>query len=296
MNKITIIGDGITKDFYFTFPFFTKNDIIVEKNAEPATGYGIFCFQAGLNSDFPFVGGKVHFSKAPKTTDAITITRKLELNRHIDYQPTVRLNPTTVNQDMNFIIEILKDMQNILGDFANQYLEITNKESTQTLLTKIENVTSKINDVSEQIDDFGDVSAFQTSLGNLADSVDSLTTTVGTHTTNISSLQSSVNTISQNQVIYLPDYTATRTTLLTNDTWQTLSLSGMLHVNFSTTNAVSWLTVYLGNEDHKVAHTTQVNATDRGADVFFPIKQGQKIKLAPRGATVNLCEIIPFCE
>ena len=112
MNKYTFNGDGRNKDFYFTFPFFCRNDVIVKKNNEDATGYGIFCIPGNGNNDFPFTGGHIHFATAPTADDIITIERELQLNRIIDYQPTVALNPTTVNQDMNYFFELLKDMKN----------------------------------------------------------------------------------------------------------------------------------------------------------------------------------------
>ena len=42
MKKITFIGDGKTKDFYFSFPYFTKKDVVVELNGAPTTGFGLF--------------------------------------------------------------------------------------------------------------------------------------------------------------------------------------------------------------------------------------------------------------
>lgn len=203
MNKITIIGDGITKDFYFTFPFFTKNDIIVEKNSNPATGYGIFCNPSELNADFPFVGGRVHFAKAPKTGDVISIYRKLELNRHVDYQPTAALSPNALNQDMNFMIEVLKDIKNDLLDFSNKYSEITDSESIDTLLDRIDVVMDAIDDVTDKIDDLGDISVIttdisgiHTSLNNLSDALDSLTNSVGANTSSITGLTTFKNEVS----------------------------------------------------------------------------------------------------
>lgn len=112
MNKYTFSGNGKTKDFYFTFPFFSRADIIVKINNVTATGYGVFCIPGTNNNDFPFTGGRIHFATAPASTDTITIERDLQLNRIIDYQPTTPLNPTVVNQDMNYFFELLKDIKN----------------------------------------------------------------------------------------------------------------------------------------------------------------------------------------
>lgn len=195
MNKFTFTGNGRNKNFYFTFPFFSKNDIVVKINNTVATEYGVFCIQGTNNNDFPFTGGHIHFASAPKSTDIVTIERKLQLNRLIDYQPTAALNPTTVNQDMNYFFELLKDIKSDLAGFAQTYADFTDTETAQTLLTQI-------NAVMTEIDNLGDISTINTSLTNLgtsvsnlntaltnlSNSVDGLTTTVGTHTTDIGTL------------------------------------------------------------------------------------------------------------
>ena len=122
MNKYTFMGNGRNKDFYFTFSFFSTGDIVVKINGTVATGYGVFCIPASTgNNDFPFTGGHIHFVSAPKSTDIVTIERQLQLNRIIDYQPTAALNPTTINQDMNYFFELLKDIKNALTGFEETY-------------------------------------------------------------------------------------------------------------------------------------------------------------------------------
>ena len=185
MNKYTFMGNGRNKDFYFTFPFFSKGDIVVEINSVPATGYGVFCIQGTNSNDFPFTGGRIHFATAPKTTDIVTIERKLQFNRLIDYQTTSSLDPITINQDMNYFFELLKDMKSSLQGFEDTYAEFTDTESSQALL-------SKINEVLSEIDDLGDITTLRTnvtnlgtSISNLSESLNTLSGTVGTHTTNI---------------------------------------------------------------------------------------------------------------
>lgn len=188
MNKFIFSGNGKNKDFYFTFPFFSKADIIVKVNNNLATGYGVFCIPGSGNNDFPFTGGHIHFAVAPKSTDVVTIERKLQLNRLIDYQPTAPLNPTTVNQDMNYFFELLKDVKSELLGFAETYKEFTDTESAQELLARIDAVI-------EEIDDLGDISTITSSISELGSSItsltnslNSLTSTVGTHTTDIVAL------------------------------------------------------------------------------------------------------------
>ena len=145
MQKVSYIGDGSTTDFYFNFPFYTNTDIIVLKNNQTATDCTIIGTTSGLNADIPYTGGKVVFNSAPAVTDSITIYRHLPLTRIVDYQPTEKINPTNLNQDMNYMIEILKDMQDKIDMFSEQYNDIVNKESTDNLLSKIDNLNQLIN-------------------------------------------------------------------------------------------------------------------------------------------------------
>lgn len=137
MQKVSYMGDGSTTDFYFNFPFYTNTDIIVLKNNQTATDYTVVGTPAGLNADIPYTGGKIVFNHAPFATDSITIYRHLPLSRTVDYQPTEKINPTILNQDMNYMMEILKDMQDKMDVFSEQYTDIVNKESTDNLLSKI---------------------------------------------------------------------------------------------------------------------------------------------------------------
>jgi len=152
MPKISYMGDGTTTEFNFNFPYFEDDNIIVTKNNESATGYTIVGTSAGLNADIPYTGGKVVFDVAPTDLDSITISRSLPLTRIVDYQPTEKINPTLLNQDINYTIEVLKDMSTELNDFHTQYASIIDKESTQNLLSKITNVTNKINEFDDEIE------------------------------------------------------------------------------------------------------------------------------------------------
>lgn len=196
MNKHNFIGDGKTKHFYFTFPFFTKNDVIVEINGKVATDFGLYCTLNTLNADIPFSGGKVSFTKAPKTADIITIYRKLELNRVVDYQPSAKISPVVLNQDMNFMLEVLKDMQNKLVEFASKYSEIMDKESTQVLLTQINavtdeitNVISEITNIRTEIADLGDISSIQSNISSLNNSINTLNGAIDDANANIATLR-----------------------------------------------------------------------------------------------------------
>lgn len=144
MPKVSYMGNGSTTEFNFNFPYFENDNIIVTKNNVTATGYSIVGTSAGLDSDIPYTGGKVIFDIAPTFLDNITIERSLPLTRVVDYQPTTKINPTTLNQDMNYLMEILKDFSDDLESFATQYAEIVDKESTVDLLARITNIHNEI--------------------------------------------------------------------------------------------------------------------------------------------------------
>lgn len=150
MQKVSYMGDGSTTEFNFNFPYFDNTNIIVTKNNQSATGYTIIGTSAGLDADIPYTGGKVVFDVAPTVLDNITIARSLPITRTVDYQPTAKLEPTTLNQDMNYTIEIIKDLQDEIDSLYSEYADIADKESTATLLARIAAL-------SQQITDLGDV-------------------------------------------------------------------------------------------------------------------------------------------
>ncbi len=186
MQKVSYMGNGETTEFSFTFPYYENTNIIVTKNGAPTTGYQIVGTSGGLDADIPYVGGKVVFETAPTTLDSITIARSLPLSRTIDYQPTAKMDPTTVNQDMNYMMEILKDMQDQLDTFRTQYADFADSDSAAILLARIEAISQDIEDVSAQITALGDIST-------LRQSVTDLSTTVGGHTTSIGALNTLTN-------------------------------------------------------------------------------------------------------
>ena len=161
------MGNGSTTEFTFNFPYFENTDIIVIKNGTNATGYNITGNSAGLDADIPYVGGKVVFEVAPTAMDSITIARSLPLTRTVDYQPTVKIDPTTLNQDMNYMMEILKDLQDELDDLRTQYSEIVNKDATATILARISAIHQEITTVSAQITALGDVSEIRNNITTL---------------------------------------------------------------------------------------------------------------------------------
>ena len=157
MQQVSYMGNGYTTEFTFNFPYFENTNIIVTKNGTSTTGYTIVGTSAGIDADIPYTGGKIVFDNAPISTDSITISRNLPLIRIADYQPTAKINPTTLNQDINYTIEILKDFKDDLDTFNILYSELTNQTSIQILTTKIDTV-------STQITNLGDISTLRQSV------------------------------------------------------------------------------------------------------------------------------------
>lgn len=154
MQKVSYMGDGSTTEFTFNFPYFENTNIVVTKNGITATGYSIVGTSAGSDADIPYTGGKIVFETAPTALDSITIARSLTLSRVADYQPTAKIEPTTLNQDMNYIMEVLKDQKDEFDTLCSRYADIVNKESTTTLL-------ARITALGQQITALGDISTLR---------------------------------------------------------------------------------------------------------------------------------------
>ena len=169
MQKVSYMGNGSTTEFTFNFPYFENSNIIVTKNGASTTGYSIVGTSAAPDADIPYTGGKVVFETAPTSLDSITISRNLPLTRVVDYQPTAKIEPTSLNQDMNYLMEVLKDFNDELETFSTQYAEIVDKESTTNLLAKITAIGESIVNVSAQITALGDVSTIRSDITSLKD-------------------------------------------------------------------------------------------------------------------------------
>lgn len=171
MQKVSYMGNGETTEFTFNFPYFENSNVIVTKNGATATNYQIIGTPGGVDADIPYSGGKVVFEIAPTTLDSITIARALPLERAIDYQPTAKIDPTTLNQDMNYMMEVLKDLQDELETLRTQYAEIADKDSTATLLARIAAISEDISTVRAQITALGDISTLRQTVTDLSTNV-----------------------------------------------------------------------------------------------------------------------------
>lgn len=167
MSKVSYMGNGTTTEFTFNFPYFENSNIVVTKNGAAATGYSIVGNSEGADANIPFAGGKVVFAAAPSSLDSITITRQLPLSRITDYQPTARIEPTILNQDLNYLMEVIKDRKDELEALRLQYADIADKESTDILLARMTAIHNEIAAISQQMTDFGDLSQVHSDIAAL---------------------------------------------------------------------------------------------------------------------------------
>ncbi len=162
MQKISFMGNGRISEFYFNFPYFEHSNIIVTVDNAPAHGYNIIGNAGGPNADVPFNGGKVVFDTPPRQMEYITIARQLPLIRIADYQPMARIEPVMLNQDLNYLMEVLKDKQDDLDTLRTQYAEIADHDSAAAILARISAIHDEIVDIDAKIAALGDISTLRT--------------------------------------------------------------------------------------------------------------------------------------
>ena len=164
MNAIIYQGDGKTKSFNFSFPFFTVADVQVKVNgAIIDSGYQVNCVKSSVPADIPYSGGTVTFATAPKSSDKIELFRKIVLERVVDYQPTKKIDPQALNQDFSFLLETLKDFDVAVNNFSEKYSEILESENYKSFLEKLNDISKKLSSLGgvENIGKKTDISALQ---------------------------------------------------------------------------------------------------------------------------------------
>ena len=146
MFEIKYSGDGQTKKFVFSFPFFTPSDVFVMLNGDLIhSGYQLSTVSNQESSDIPYSGGTITFDVAPKLGDNIKIFRRIGVSRVVDYQPTKPIDPQALNQDFSFMLEKLKDFDGMLTDFYDKYSEIINSDSYNVFTQKLDDINNKLN-------------------------------------------------------------------------------------------------------------------------------------------------------
>lgn len=141
MYIIKYTGDGGTTEFNFDFPFFKAADINVSVNSQILqSGQFSVVLTEAVQADGMYYGGRVVLNSAPALGAEISIWRKIDLSRVIDYQPTLPIQTETLNADFNFMLEYMRDLYELDGDVAN-----------------IENSVQFIDSIQSQIESLGGI-------------------------------------------------------------------------------------------------------------------------------------------
>lgn len=270
MPRVSYMGDGTTTEFMFNFPYFQNTDIVVTKNTDAATGYTIVGTSAGENADIPYSGGKVVFETAPTVSDTITIARNLPPARITDYQPMVKIEPTTLNQDMNYMMEVLKDMKDNLGVLSAQYADIADKESTTDLLARIAAIHDEIDEVTTKINALGDIDSINTDINDLKNA-------------------SNFSVIGKAEISHLamPSGTSVDLTVGPSGTTYVASADGYINFCMKSTAAGQMVQLYTGVNVN--AFSTAANQTLR---IFAPIKKGREYQVDYTAPTVGYLKLV----
>ena len=282
------MGDGSTTEFAFNFPYFENTNIIVTKNNTTAAGYSIVGTSAAPDADIPYTGGKVVFESAPTSLDSITIARSLPLSRIVDYQPTAKIVPTTLNQDMNYMMEVLKDQQDEFDTLCSQYHDIADKESTTTLLAKITEIGQQITTIGQRITDSNQqITDFYTALvnGRVMSKDDFYS-----HTTNCLTsvpqdikleLSSGTLTLKSGSKIYLANGTLSDTVTITSDISATQNNNGKYMIIRSGGSAL-----YLASLDGCLSGTiaTRPASIDTASGLYFATDENKMYLTGDSGA------------
>ncbi len=153
-TKVTYTADGRTKVFYFNFPYFQKDDIVLVVNdGEPLPRFAIYTGKPNSAAAYPYTGGAVRFPAAPAAGTKIEIRRELVMARPCDYQPTMRICPEDLNRDFNFNLENMKDFRRILDDLKDKINALADNTD---LLASIDKINTAVADLA-QIGDINNI-------------------------------------------------------------------------------------------------------------------------------------------
>jgi len=150
----TLVGDGITKTFYFTFPFFGVNDIHVKiDGVEQSTDtYTMTPNPTPNDADTEYTGGRIEFTTAPANGAIVTIYREIDLTRHVDYQPTEKPLSYQLNQDANQLMGALRELDIKLKNT----LDLATIPTLADLLSEIQTISTSL-DTFLTADDLTDI-------------------------------------------------------------------------------------------------------------------------------------------
>lgn len=138
----TLVGDGESTTFYFTFPFFGVNDIHVKiDGVEQSTDtYTMTPNPTPNDADTEYTGGRIEFTTAPAAGVEIIIYCEIELVRHIDYQPTEKPLSYQLNQDANQLMHAIRELKIKLLNLAG----IADIPTAQEILAELVEIRNRL--------------------------------------------------------------------------------------------------------------------------------------------------------
>ena len=167
MHKITYIGNGDITEFSFAFPFFQQADVKVAVN-DQVWNYT----QYDVTPNDELDGGIVTLMQPLAKGCRLDIFRQVSLERIVDYQPTVKIDPESLNTDFNFLLAAFQDLRaididlsewknihdNVLNQIQNVEELIKDKLSGGAALGLYNNLLATLNDaLPKLINDYGSV-------------------------------------------------------------------------------------------------------------------------------------------
>lgn len=103
----TYTGDGTTTEFSFAFTVFQEADVRVSVNGVILPdGYTV-----SLNENN--AGGKVILTTPPPVSAAVSVFRQTVLTRQAEFLPDSTIDPASLNADLDFLLEAMKDLQSV---------------------------------------------------------------------------------------------------------------------------------------------------------------------------------------
>ena len=139
----TLVGDGESTTFYFTFPFFGVNDIHVKiDGAEQSTDtYTMTPNPTPNDADTEYTGGRIEFATPPAAGVEIIIYCEIELVRHIDYQATKKPESYQLNQDANQLMRAIRELKIKVLNLAG----IADIPTAQEILAELVEIRNRMN-------------------------------------------------------------------------------------------------------------------------------------------------------
>ena len=165
MYKTSYTSDGTTKEYVFSFTFFQNADVKVAVD-----NVLLNSSEYTVTPNNNFEGGMITLSNAPESGKQIDVFRQISLNRVIDYQPTLKIDPEDLNSDFNFLLAAFQDLSGIninLAEWTNihdnvlaqiNYVldTISDKMSGGAILGLYNNLLNVLNDaLPSLINDYG---------------------------------------------------------------------------------------------------------------------------------------------